>query len=907
MKKNLTIHFAVPKQKNWYFCPSKFSNIRIMATQPKKVEPRKVAAADTSRSIDEMIPAKARGPLAAIILFVALLAFFGKGLSSEKTFNAGDNVASEAVLPYLQAAEAAGQSVPQWIPNIFCGMPSYASLLSTGTRTYDILYNTFNMVRNTAKSLGGGSDVFFMLFHYFIFGFGVYLFLRSARKTSWVVGLFGAFAAMLSTWILTYAMIGHNTKVFAVMCFPYILLALEKLRNGELKWHQLVLWTSVLGIAIHFLLESTHVQMAFYQVLAVAIYFITWLVSDLVGKRNLTPFLRTGALTVLMAGLAFSMSADRYMATLGYDPYSIRGASPLVERSKDGDQSMKLTDQNKKAGLDWEYATSYSFSPGEMITFIVPGWYGFGKLPYSGPEVGGQEVSVPTYWGQMLGTDAANYTGIIVFFLALIAIATLWKKDRLIAPLALTALFGLLLSFGGTFSVLYKPMFEYFPSFNKFRAPMMALILMQLTFPILAALALENIMRVGKEGGSSLKNSLTKFSTWAMYVCAGLFLIFAAGRSSFDGTLRSSLSGSGKPIAQYPDSIKDLAVTTALNDALVCTIIGALAFGLLSFYLKGKRFSAPLVFGGVLLLSVFDLWRVGGRPFEVTTKADLEQVYKGHDYVDYIKQDRSLFRILDLNESTSNLPVSWGMQTIAGYHAAKVRKYQDIVDVTGNTGGQLIFNPKMWNLLNTKYIIADGGIDSVPGRFIPAFISKEQKQSQDGKQQQPTVVWENPQVLPRVFLVNRYEVKQALPTLEAMRDGTFNPRDVVYLDEEPKGIGAVAGNPVNDSLESISITKYENERIEMKSRTTGNRLAFFSDTWYPNWQLTIDGKPAGSYRANYAFRAFMLPEGEHTILWEYHDQAYETGKSISLGANVIAILGLVVGLGFGMKKKPEEA
>lgn len=876
-----------------------------MATQPKKVEHRKVAVPDTSRSIDDMVPAKARGPLAALILMVALLLFFGKALSPDKTFNAGDNKASEAVLPYLNAAQDAGQDVPQWIPNIFAGMPSFASLLSTGTRSYDVLYNTFNMVRNGAKTLGGGSDAFFMLFHYFIFGFGVYLFLRSTRKTSWIVGLFGAFAAMLSTWILTYAMIGHNTKVFAVMCFPYILLALEKLRNGDLKWHQLVLWASVLGIAIHFLLESTHVQMAFYQVLAVAIYFISWLVSDLVGKRNLSSFVRTGVITVLMSGLAFSMSADRYMATLGYDQYSIRGASPLIERSKEGEPT-KLTDQNKKAGLDWEYATSYSFSPAEMITFVVPGWYGFGKLPYNGPEVGGQEVSVPTYWGQMLGTDAANYTGIIVFFLALIAIFTLWKKDRLIAPLAITALFGLLLSFGGTFSVLYRPMFEYFPSFNKFRAPMMALIMMQLSFPILAALALEHIMRARKDSDSSLKNSLTKFSTWAMYLCAGLFVIFLVGRSSFDSTLRSSISASGKPIAQYPDSIKDLAVNTALNDALVCAIIGALAFGLLSFYLKGKRFSASLVFGGVLLLSVVDLWRVGGRPFEVITEADLNDMFKGHDYVDFIKQDKSLYRVLDLNESTSNVPVAWGMQTIAGYHAAKVRKFQDVVDVTGNAGGQVIFNPNMWNLLNTKYIIADGGIDTVPGRFTPAFISKEQKQSQDGKQQQPTVVWENPQVLPRVFLVNRYEVKQPLPTLEAMRDGTFNLREVVYLDEEPKGIGTVASEPVNDSLESITITKYENERVEMKSKTTGNRFAFFSDTWYPNWQLTIDGKPAGFYRANYAFRAFMLPQGEHTILWEYHDQAYETGRSISLGANIIAIIGLVVGLGFGLRKKQEQ-
>lgn len=877
-----------------------------MATQAKKIE-RKPAQANTSRGIDEMIPQKAKGPLAAILLLLGLILFFGKVLSSEKTFNAGDNIASEAVLPYLNAAQADGQDVPQWIPNIFCGMPSYASLLSTGTRAYDILYNTFNIIRNTAKTLGGGSDGFFMLFHYFIFGLGFYLFLRSARKTSWIVALFGAFAAMFSTWILTYAMIGHNTKVFAVMCFPYILLALEKLRSDAKKWHEIVLWASVLGIAIHFLLEATHVQMAFYQAMAVAIYMIVWLIGDIVRKENLTPVIRTGLITILVSGLAFSMSADRYMATLGYDPYSIRGASPLVERQSDGTASLQLTDKNKKAGLDWEYATSYSFSPAEMITFVIPGYYGFGKLQYSGPEVGGQETAVPTYWGQMLGTDAANYTGIIVLLLGLIAIITLWKKDRLVAPLALTAIFGLLLSFGGTFSLLYKPMYEYFPSFNKFRAPMMALIMMQLSFPLLAALALENILRAGREHTSDVKASLTKYTTWGMYLCAGLFVIFLVARSGMDGAIRSSIVESGKPLSQYPDAIKDLAVTTALNDALMCTIIGALALGLLSFYLKGKNFGISFVFGGVLLLTIIDQWRVGVRPLEVTTKADLEQVFRGHDYVDFIKKDTSLFRIVDLNESTSNIPASWGMQTIAGYHAAKVRKFQDVVDVTGKAGGQVIFNPAMWNLLNTKYIIADGGIDTVPGRFIPAFISKEQKQSQDGKQQQPTVVWQNPQVLPRVFLVNRFEVKQQLPMLEAMRDGSFNPRDVLYVDEEPKGIGTLANTHINDSLESITITKYKNELVEMKSKTTGDRLVFFSDTWYPNWQLTIDGKPAEFFRANYAFRAFKVPSGEHTIKWEYHDEAYETGRGISLTANIIAIIGLGIGLVFGLKKKTDQA
>jgi hypothetical protein len=866
----------------------------------KKTVPQRKQTSDSS--FEHLGAVRMRALLAAGIQLVVLLGIFGSVLSPQKTFNAGDNIASEAVLPYLKAAQESGTSVPQWIPNIFCGMPSFASLLSTGTRTYDILYNIFNIIRTGVKSLAGGSDGVFMLLHYFIFGFGVYLFLRKTRDASWIVSLFGALAAMMSTWVLTFAMIGHNTKIYSVMCFPYILLILEMLRKGNLKWYEILGWVSALGVAIHFLLEATHVQMAFYQGLIVLIYFLTWLIRAIVKKENVTNVLRTGALSILAAGAAFAMSADRYMATLGYDPYSIRGSAPIVER---GDKRTPTDMTKAKSGLDWDYATSYSFSPQEMLTFVVPGWYGFGKLPYKGPETGNEEVSVPTYWGQMLGTDAANYTGIIILFLGLMGIVVLRKRDHLITPLALGALVGLLLSFGGNFTLLFKPMFEYFPGFNKFRAPMMALIMMQLTFPIIAALTFEKILRAPSEN-SELKNALAKHATVAMYIFAGLFVIFLVGRGSFDSSLRSSIASSGKPIASYPDSIKDLAVSTALNDAVICALIGLAAFALLSFYLKGKVRNSVIVAVGVTLLCVIDLWRVGIRPLEVTTKADLEQVFRGHDYVDFIKQDSSLYRVLDLNESTSNIPISWGMQTIAGYHAAKIRRFQDVVDVTGNAQGHVIYNPFMWDLLNTKYIIADGAIDSVPGRFIPAFISKEQKQSRDGKQKQPTVVWQNPTVLPRVFFVNRAEVKQPLAILEAMRDGKFDPRNELYVEEASTVIDGV--HPLDSSsTDKITITSYANERVEMKAQTTADRLAFFSDTWYPSWHLTIDGKPANFVRANYAFRAFKIPSGDHTIIWEYHDPAYESGRGISLGANILIILGLIAGFGYERlaKKKSE--
>lgn len=855
------------------------------------------------------IPVKFRTPIAIITLFAAILLFFAGALPKGKTLNASDNAASESIFHYLKAAQADGVDVPQWIPNIFCGMPSFAALLSTGKRSYDLVHGAFDVIRDIPVAVFGGNDVLIHIWDYFIFGMGMYLLMRFGRRTSHLVALFVGFSAMFSTWIMTYSMIGHNTKVFAVMCFPYILLSIEKLREEKQPWQLMLFWGSVLAIAFHFLLESTHVQMVFYQLLAVLIYFIVWLVSDLIAKRNLVGVFRTGILALLMIGTAFAMSADRYLATLGYDPYSIRGASPLVDRSElQGNNSQKqapVKNTSATGGLDWNYATEYSFSPAEMITFIVPGWYGFGRMPYDGPEVQ-PGAKVPTYWGQMTTTDAANYTGSIVFFLALIGICTLKKKDRLILPLAIISGFGLLLSFGSTFSLLYKPMFYYFPTFNKFRAPMMALVLMQMCFPILAGLTLQQIIEVVKHQDEKvLKSRLTAFTGYAMYAAAGLFVIFLLGRSILESSLRSGLAASNKAIVNYPDALKETAINVGLNDALVCTLIAALALAALWMYLRGKIANALIPVSVVLGLTVIDLWRVDSRPLEITSTGDYQETFRTHDYVEFIKQDKSLYRVFDVTEPTSNVPVSWGLQTISGYSAAKVRAYQDIVDITGNTGGSVIFNPFVWSLFNTKYVIANGAVDSVQGRMTPVFISKEQAQGRDGKPQQ-TVVWKNNAVLPRAFFVRGFEVKPPIEFLTLMRDGSFNPRDVMFFDKQPEGIGTTSEDPI-DSGETVEITKYMNETVEMKVNAKANRLLFMSDTYHADWEATLDGKtPIKIYKADWAFRALAVPAGQHTITLNFRDHKYESGKTISLATNILAIIGLALGIGIMMRKKKEK-
>jgi hypothetical protein len=231
-----------------------------------------------------------------------------------------------------------------------------------------------------------------------------------------------------------------------------------------------------------------------------------------------------------------------------------------------------------------------------------------------------------------------------------------------------------------------------------------------------------------------------------------------------------------------------------------------------------------------------------------------------------------------------------------------------VVDVTGNAKGNAIFNPFMWSLLNVKYVIATGAVDSVEGRHRLAFMSQEQVQGAEGQREGKMLVWENTAVLPRAFFVNRYEVKQSLEMLELMRDGLFDPREVIYFDEEPQGLSAASTSPINDSVETVTVTKYENELIEMKTKATTDRLVFFSDTWYPYWTATMDGTTSlPMYRANYAFRAFKVPAGEHSILFEYHDPNYESGRTMSMLANIIVVVALGGGIALSFQKRKPEA
>ena len=750
-----------------------------------------------ARRIGHLIPEKWRGPAAILAIFLSLLIFFRGVLDSTHVFNAGDNLAYDALLPFLKAAAAQGYSMPQWIPNIFCGMPAFAALVITGSRIYDLVYQVFAIIQSIPVALFPNAMVMPYLWHYFVFGLGMYLLLRLTRNTSRMVALFAGFSAVFSTWIITYVMIGHDTKIFAVMTMPYIFLAIEKLRTPKMDWQSIALWGSVLAVSIHLLLESTHMQMIFYIGMAVLIYFLVSFITEWFRKTSegrghyMRPLVRSGLFALVMAAMAFGMSADRYMSSLAYEPYSIRAQPPIRDLQNSAAPSTGSVNHatTSGGGLDWGYATAWSFSPQEMITFIIPGYYGSGEMHYSGTELNiPPEEVIPTYWGQMNGTDAPNYTGIVVFMLAIVAMFSLWKRDRLVPPLAIISIFAVLLSFGGNWPILFGPMFHSFPLFNKFRAPMMALVLMQLAFPILAALTLEEALRVWKSRDAHEEARLQKQFKYALYLSGAFLIVSIVFRGAITSGVRAGFlsSSAAGMYGQASEIIASYVASVAANDALICALLVTLAAGLVFYFLK-RRVSPLVLAVGILAITVFDLWRVDSRRMEIVSKDAYESKLETHDYIQFIQQDHSLFRVEDLNETQpSNELVSYGLSTPGGYHAAKMREFQDVVDETGHEQGNGIFNPFMWNVLNTKYIIANGGISNDQSRFIPAFVSKEAPHPiQGSKEEVPTIVWQNPDVLPRAFFVYRYQVEPKLDILHAMDSGSFNPRDVLFFDEPP--------------------------------------------------------------------------------------------------------------------------
>jgi hypothetical protein len=591
------------------------------------------------------------------------------------------------------------------------------------------------------------------------------------------------------------------------------------------------------------------------------------------------------------------MDADKYISVLEYNPYSMRGSNAIVTKNEPGDT------KTVQGGLDYDYATSWSFAPGEMLTWLVPSWYGFGQVDYKGLFSNNQEMSANFYWGPQPFTHAPQYMGLIVLILAVFGCVKN-RKDPFVQFLGIMIVFSLLIAFGRELPFLYDLMYRYFPFFNKFRIPSMILVIIQIFVPILAAYGIASFVRERNQlRGAELQKRKKSILVWGGAL-VGVFVLLSL---TFESLLpRQALQNVLAPIAQqnlprdrvveqfmrqvpaqYISEASSTLTKMATNDMYIAIVLLIVTFGALYIFIQNQMKYTTFIVVLTLVIG-FDLWRIDVKPMEPHDKSVRQQAFATPEYVKYLQRDTTLYRVLEFQNGRppyNNMLAYWRIQSAYGYQGAKMRAYQDMDDVIG------MGNPMLWGLMNVKYIITNTPDSSAAIGLV--YNGRDMK------------VYGNRFLLPRAFFVNRYEVADGLTILNKIKDMAFNPRDVMYFMEDPK----ISVEPANPAAVA-DIVHYGIQDLEMNVRTGGNNLLFLSEAYYPvGWKAFLDGKEIPIYRADYLFRAVVVPAGQHKLVMKFEPKGFYLGKNLSLAASILVLGGLgFFGFDYWRKKKtPKQA
>ncbi|MCB9501853.1 MAG: hypothetical protein H6696_07945 [Deferribacteres bacterium] len=434
-----------------------------------------------------------RHDVLSAFLFYALiiLIFFSDVVFQGKIFFVPDSQAPAALNAPLWKMFNAEGIHPFWSPYIFSGLPTYGSLIFTPFVYFPYLAFSFFAINSTLLAI----------LHFPFAGLGVYLVLRD-QKVDHLPAFLGGLAFMLTPHLISMETFGHGSKLMTSVYLPLAFWAMHRLFNGGgLKY------IGIAGLILGFQFQRGHVQIVYYTWLLLGFYLLFFIVQQ-IKAGDAAKFYKPLMQFAVVLLLALGMAAVLYLPVFEYMPYSIRGAASVFATAA------------SDTGVGMDYATQWSFSPGEMMTFIIPSFYGFG----------GQ-----TYWGTMPFTDYPHYMSIIVLGLAIFALIKR-RKEALVIFLLLEIIIALLISFGKNLSFVYGFFYDFFPYFNKFRVPVMILLLVQFGFAVLAGLGLQSLIEKMKE---KTESDFAKKFLFAGIAVVALLLLLTLAQSVFQGLIQS--------------------------------------------------------------------------------------------------------------------------------------------------------------------------------------------------------------------------------------------------------------------------------------------------------------------------------------------------------------------------------
>lgn len=821
--------------------------------------------------------------LIAIALFAVLSFsyFFPADLDGRILFqhdsSAGVGAGQEATEYY----EATGERT-RWTNSLFGGMPTYQIAPS-----YD-----------TTKPLNWVEKVYrLFLPEYvqltFILMLGFYILMRAFGMSTWLSALGGIIWAFSSYFFILISA-GHIWKFITLAYIPPTIAGMVLVYRG--KW----LWGSVLtALFVALQIKSNHVQMSYYFLFVMLFMAIAYGVEAYKAKQLPRFWKATGVLVIAgLIGVATNLS--NLYHTYSYSKETMRGKSELVY---EGDAA-----QQTSSGLNRDYITQWSYGIGETWTLLVPNFKGGASVPLAANETAMKKANplysniytqLTQYFGEQPMTSGPVYVGAFVLFLFILG-CFIVKGPMKWALLGAT-LFSILLSWGKNFMPLTDFFIDFVPMYNKFRAVSSILVIAEFTIPLLAILALKRIF----DEPSVLKqtrNGLIVSTILTFGVALILWIWPSFMGSGFIPTqemqmLQNALSPND--LAPLVSNMSEMRAAMVSADALRSMVIIAIGLAILYFFIVGKL-KKTYTIGAIALLCLVDMWGVNKR--YLNDEQFVPNSIKRTTFVQtpadkHILQDDALdYRVLNLTGSTFNENnTSYWHKSIGGYHAAKLRRYQEMIDHHISPEIEAAYNEiaqasgvmeevdgskfNVLNMLNTKYFVLPAGRN---GEAIPI---------------------QNPYAYGNAWFVKNVSyVANANEEIETLYD--INPRETAVVDKRfEETLKGVTTN-VTDSLASITLTSYSPNHLVYETTNENDGIAIFSEIYYPDgWQVTIDGQPATLARANYILRALHLPAGKHVVEMKFDPQSLHLTESIAYGALVLLLIGIITAICLTYKKK----
>jgi hypothetical protein len=741
-----------------------------------------------------------------------------------KVFLTPDSVAPAGLARIALEALQERHVYALWNPYHFLGMPSFGSLAYVPyVYPLDVVFGFLNKTLHFP-------DLTWLLAHYLLLALSMLALLRALGASPEGATL-GAVTFALTPNLVAVGVFGHGSQIMTAAYLPLLLLLLDRfVRRGSL------LFLAGFALAAALQLLRGHVQIVFYTWLALGGYALFLAVTALRECRRGEAVRAAGG---LLAGLllGFGMSAFLYLPTHEYSKLSIRGAG-----------------EGGGAGL--AYATSWSFHPREILTFVIPSMFGFGGR---------------TYWGSMPFTDYPNYMGIVPLALAIYG-AVRWsgKVRWYLVGLALVAL---LMSFGKHFQLLYALLYHHLPFFNKFRVPVMILVLVQFATGALAAFGLTKALERpahAKDKGKDKDPGVPWVRAAILAAVGGVAVV--ALLHAFSGPLvNAAMRGRSHINPGLGRQVLDMASL----DAIKSGILLGLGFLILAFARRG-RVTRVVAAAAILGITAIDLWVIDRKIIDpqVGSAEDYAGYFKETPEVTFLKSDSSLFRVFPLDPHDSRL-AAYGVASVLGYHPAKPKLYQAFADTAG-----IMTSLDMLRFLNVKYALLDGYLPKdTPGVTL----------RHDG----PVKVYEIDGALPRAYVVHRLKpVRDDVVALAIIRTGNFDPaHEALWTGPDP--LPPMAEPPVPDS---VRVLRYDFNEAEFLVSTAAPGLFVLADQYDPDWKATVDLAPATIHRVDYLMRGVLVGPGVHRIHFRYQPRALEAGIRISTLSLALTIVLAGVGI-----------